>query len=97
MSVIACIERRYANMETDPVVSKSGVVLNCQLWPRHDSSALTDHGNSEILSLAEHFSETLKKNGCDVDKLLPEWVKLKRYIKRHWQPRFIEKGGTSLF
>ena len=32
--------------------------------------------------LVDHFSEPLMKNGCDTDKIIPEWDLLKSEVSR---------------
>ena len=89
----SCIEKRFESLDSCPVISKSGTILNCQLWPRQSVAALAEHGNNEMSALSCHFQEILTANGCVIDRILPEWVQLKRYLKRNWQARFTEKRG----
>lgn len=94
-SVTSCIERRYDSFEKDPVISACRTILNCPHWPRDDNVALADYGNEEIAMIGNHFSDVLVANGCIPNRLLPEWLKLKRHIKRYWQASFGSKGGMS--
>ena len=89
-SVVACIQQRYKSFETDPVICNCRTILSCPHWPR-ENMALGDYGNEEVTVLGNHFSEVLVANGCLVERLLSEWIKLKRHVKQHWQVAYAEK------
>ena len=65
----------FANLQSHPVF-KNINILDCSRWPSEKEN-LSSYGESEMNELVDHFSELLTKNGCDIDKIIPEWDLLK--------------------
>ena len=51
-------------------------ILDCSRWPSEKENLLS-YGESEMNELIDRFSELLMKNGCDIEKIIPEWDLLK--------------------
>ena len=54
------------------------------------------HGNNEICALSGHYQEIRTANGCVINRIVPEWLQLKRYLKRNWQLKFSENKGDQI-
>ena len=74
-SLTSSSSKRFANLHSHPVF-KNINILDCSRWPSEKES-LSNYGKSEMSKLVDHFSELLTKNGCDIDKIIPEWDLLK--------------------
>ena len=62
--------KQFANLQSHPVFKKINI-LDCSRWPSEKENLLS-YGESEMNELVDHFSELLTKNGCDIDKIIPE-------------------------
>ena len=65
----------FANLQLH-LVFKNINILDCSRWLSEKENLLSC-GESEVNELVDHFSELLMKNGCDIDKIIPEWDLLK--------------------
>ena len=67
--------KQFANLQLHPVF-KNIKLLDGSRWPSEKENP-SSYGESEVNELVGRFSELLTKNGCDIDKIIPEWDLLK--------------------
>ena len=79
-SLTSAMSNRFENLQSHPVF-KNIHILDCSRWPKDDAN-LSEFGESQIKELSAHFSALLQDNGCDLDKILPEWDLLKLEISQ---------------
>ena len=68
---------RFEDLTASPVFKHLATILDVSSWPNNE---LAMFGESAILELSDCFEELLIKNGCEIDKLLPEWICLKAHV-----------------
>ena len=71
------MEMRFHDLSTSPVFKHLIQILDTRTWPVEDGSLF---GESAIIELGDCFELLLRKNGCDVEQLTPEWISLKTHV-----------------
>ena len=83
---------RFEDLRTSPVFSHLPSILDLSAWPLKDG--INFFGETAINDLSDCFEDLLKKNGCDVDALNPEWMTLKTHmiplIKNNQKEHYID-------
>ena len=83
---------RFEDLRTSPVFSHLPSILEVSTWPLKDG--INFFGETAINDLSDCFEDLLKKNGCDVDALNPEWMTLKTpmvpLIKNNQKEHYID-------
>ena len=87
----------FANLQLH-LVFKNINILDCSWWPSEKEN-LSSYGESEMNELVGHFSKLLTKNGCDIDKSIPEWDLLKVKVTSvfsGYKKKYLEVGRRHL-
>ena len=61
---------------------KDSCIFEHQRWPSIDSEDLATYGDEAIKRLLDHFKTILGYLGCECDKVMREWLRLKRKVMR---------------
>ena len=86
------LDKRFSNLlgknpdsEAQNVV-KAFTTFHHDKWPE-SKNALLEYGNKDIKRLLNWFNPMLQKFGCETDKVLAEWRKLKLLVKSNFSAK----------
>ena len=76
-NICSKVEARFSSMLDSVIFKNIPLLLDTSAWPKDDSA---NFGDKEINELSDHFNALLEKNGCDVQSINKEWIRLKLFI-----------------
>ncbi|XP_046861821.1 uncharacterized protein LOC124455139 isoform X2 [Xenia sp. Carnegie-2017] len=75
-AVSRSVQGRFEEFRVSVVFKNLPVILDFAMWPKEDE-ALKRYGDKAILELKEFYQALLVQNGCNIDKVVSEWNRLK--------------------
>ena len=75
-AVSRSVRGRFEEFQESVVFKNLPVILDVAMWPK-EGEALQQHGNQAIRELKEFYETMIVQNGCNTDKVLSEWNRLK--------------------
>ena len=79
-AVSRSVRGRFEEFQRSVVFKNLPVILDVAMWPKEEE-ALQQYGDQAICELKEFYKALLIQNGCNIDKVLSEWNRLKVYFK----------------
>ena len=76
-NICSKVEARFSSLLDSVIFKNIPLLLDTSAWPKDDSANFRD---KEINKLSDHFNALLGKNGCDVQSINKEWIRLKLFI-----------------
>ena len=75
-AVSSSVAGRFQEFQESVVFKNLPVILDVPMWPKNEES-LQHYGDQAIRELKKFYNALLMQNGCKIDKVLPEWNRLK--------------------
>ena len=76
-NICSKVEARFSSLLDSVIFKNIPLLLDTSAWPKDDSA---NFGDKEINELSDHFNALLEKNGCGVQSINQEWIRLKLFI-----------------
>jgi hypothetical protein len=70
------VRGRFEEFQESVVFKNLAVILEISMWPKEEH-ALQQYGDQAIRELTKFYQALLTQNGCNTDKVLSEWNRLK--------------------
>ena len=75
-SICSKVKARFSSLLDSVIFKNIPLLLETSAWPKDESA---NFGDKEINELSDHFNVLLEKNGCDVQSINEEWIRLKLF------------------
>lgn len=87
------INQRFTGFIKSDII-RAMKILDSANWNKKD---IDQYGIEELTVLTEHFGPVMSKNGCNLEELSGEWLKLKRdVVANHFELKFYELWETII-